>query len=164
MCWNKKIKKITDIYLIMINNLIKEDIKNKTGLLKIIQKMNNISLKEIMDLFGYKEKESLDIIQFFLNNTEKFNGHIYLPFTEIKNLGKLTHIEGNLIIHNTEINSLGNLEYVRYNLNIEDTNISDLGKLKYVGGNFYIGSTKLENNYTTKDIRNKIEVINNLYR
>lgn len=164
MCWNKKIKKITDIYLIMINNLIKEDIKNKIGLLKIIQKLDSIDVRTIKELFGYNDKETLELIKLFLNNTEKFNGHIYLPFTKIKSLGKLTHVEGNLVIHDSEINSLSNLEYVRYHLNIEDTNISDLGKLKYVGGNFYIGSTELENNYTTKNIRNKIKGINNLYR
>lgn len=119
--------------------LIKEDINKKIGLIKLIQKQPEVSLNHIMDLLGYSVDKTMEVIQLFLNNTEKYDGSIILYGARIKSLGKLKYIGGELdLATNTSLESLGNLEHVDGTLDLEESEISSLGNLKYVGGRFLL--------------------------
>lgn len=128
---------------IVIANLLKEDIQNRIGLVKIMAKLPYISYWNVQDLFGYNEDKTLEVIQLFLNNTEEYNNYIDISDTSITSLGKLKRINEGLNLNNSKIKSFGDLEYVGGTLDIRGTAIEDLGKLKFVGIDFKVYETPL---------------------
>ena len=124
-----------------MKNLIKEDINKKIGLIKLIQKQPEISVGYIMNLLGYSRARTIEVIQLFLNNTERYDGNVTLFHTA--SLGNLKYIGGELdLATNTNLKSLGNLEHVDGTIDLEETNISSLGNLKYVGNRFLLRFNK----------------------
>jgi hypothetical protein len=121
----------------MLKELIKEDIKLQK-LVKLISKMEHISLTSLHDKLGYDDGFNIDLIKHFLELTEKYDGSIDFENIQIKSLGKLKYVGGDLDLFLTNLKSLGNLEYVGGYLNIQGTKIKSLGKLNHVEAKIYV--------------------------
>jgi len=121
----------------MLKELIKENIKLQK-LMKCLTKMKHISLESLHDTLGYDDGFNVDLIKYFLESTEKYDGSIDLEGLKIKSLGKLKYVGGNLDLYYSDLRNLGNLEFVGGHLNIQGTKIKSLGKLNHVEGKIYV--------------------------
>ena len=61
-----------------------------------------------------------------------------------------------------DIETLGNLEYVGGDLDLGHSNVESLGNLKYVGSHLYLLYTLLSEKYTEEEIRDMVEVIEDI--
>ena len=100
--------------------LIREEIKDRLGLVRIMQNMKVIDIINIKYIFGYDEQKSLELIKLFLENTKDYKGQIYLDNEDISSIGDIRRV-GSLSLTNTNITNLGNLEYVSGFLDIRFT-------------------------------------------
>ena len=84
---------------------------------------------------------------------------------DIESLGNLVRVEGDLNLNvSWGLRSLGNLEYVGGVLDLFNNKyLESLGDLKYVGDSMFISETPLSKNYTTKQIKNTVNVIRHIY-
>jgi hypothetical protein len=85
-----------------------------------------------------------------------------LSYSKIETLGNLVRVEGNLDLTDTYIETLGNLEYVGGDLDLGHSNVESLGNLKYVGSHLYLLYTLLSEKYTEEEIRDMVEVIEDI--
>jgi hypothetical protein len=93
-----------------------------------------------------------------LGNLTSVGGNLDLENSPIKSLGNLTTVGGFLDLYNTPIESLGNLISVGGNLFLRGTPIESLGNLQSVGGDLKLYQTPLSKKYTTKEIRQMVNV------
>lgn len=147
----------------MINKFIKEDINNRLKLLKRIQQLEYVNALEIQDLFGYDRNKSIELVELFLNNTERYEGTVILcVHHKITSLGKLKYIGGGLDLCTANIESLGDLEYIGKSL-IANEHLKNFGKLKYIGGYLDIPDNFPISNETIKYELN-IKISNDILR
>ena len=97
-----------------------------------------------------------------LGKLERVEGNLDLKVSDIKSLGNLVRVEGNLDLTDTDIETLGNLEYVGGDLDLGHSNVESLGNLKYVGSHLYLLYTLLSEKYTEEEIRDMVEVIEDI--
>lgn len=147
----------------VIANLLREEISNRLGLVKILTKLPYIDFFIIEDLLGYNTDKTMEVIQLFLNNTEEYYSYINLSDSNITSLGKLKHVGEGLNLNNSKILSFGNLEYVGGSLDIRETAIEDLGKLRRVVGDFKVYGTPLWFKKSVRDIKKQVDIGGNLH-
>jgi len=98
-----------------------------------------------------------------LGNLTSVRGDLYLEDTSIKSLGNLTSVGGSLYLYGTPIQSLGNLQSVGSYLNLRNTPIESLGNLQSVEGDLYLTNTPISKKYTEEQIREMIDVEDDIY-
>jgi hypothetical protein len=137
---------------------------------------NLVRVEGNLDLYGNESFQSL-------GNLEYVGGYLDLRLSDIKSLGNLEYVGGNLDLWRTDIETLGNLNYVGGWLDLRRTDIKTLGKLeyvgdgldlfncknlkslgdlKYVGGDLVLISTPLSEKYTEEEIRDMVEVVEDI--
>ena len=137
-------------------SLIKEEIKNKERLIKWMSGLPEVSIHILMERYGYTALIAKSLIQLFLNNTERYDGYLHLPFDSITSFGKLKYV-GALNLYSSTIISMEPITHIVNNLNLGMSKIIDFGTLKYVGGNIYLDNTPFTK-FTAKQIRQMIKV------
>ena len=98
-----------------------------------------------------------------LGNLQSVGESLYLEETPIESLGNLQSVGGNLFLHTTLIESLGNLQSVGGDLYLIGTLIESLGNLQSVGGNLVLYKTPISKMYSTKQIRQMVNVEGQIY-
>jgi hypothetical protein len=100
-----------------------------------------------------------------LGNLVRVGGNLDLYGCEkLQSLGDLKYVGGDLILMGCKnLVSLGDLEYVGLRFAAAGSNIESFGNLKYVGDSMFISETPLSKNYTTKQIKNTVNVIRHIY-
>jgi hypothetical protein len=100
-----------------------------------------------------------------LGNLEEVGGYLNINETNIESLSELKKVGDYLDLTATKIKTLGNLEYVGGNLFIAwCKELDSFGELKYVGGGISMRKTPLVDRMSIDDIRNKIEVKDEIIR
>ena len=98
-----------------------------------------------------------------LGNLQSVGRYLDLRDTPIKSLGNLISVGGYLELRNTQIESLGNLMSVGGYLDLKNSSIESLGNLISVGGNLNLVNTPLSKKYTEEEIRQMVDVKQNIY-
>jgi hypothetical protein len=109
-----------------------------------------------------KEKEKQKVLR--IPSLKFFSGDWDLLQKFLKHRGNPPYsIGGDLDLRETQIESLGNLQSVGGDLSLEGTPIESLGNLKSVGGNVFLRETPLSKMYTKEQIRQMVDVGENIY-
>jgi hypothetical protein len=119
-------------------------------------------LLPIDDFFDNDWNLALNFMNRYPNKKFYYLGDLDLSYTKIETLGNLVRVEGNLDLTDTDIETLGNLEYVGGDLDLGHSNVESLGNLKYVGSHLYLLYTLLSEKYTEEEIRDMVEVIEDI--
>jgi len=98
-----------------------------------------------------------------LGNLHSVGGSLDLSLTPIESLGNLTSVGHSLNLEDTPIKSLGNLISVGGDLNLDGTQIESLGNLQSVGGDLDSVGTPLSKKYTEEEIRQMVDVGDEIY-
>ena len=98
-----------------------------------------------------------------LGNLISVEGDLNLYDTPIRSLENLKSVGGVLSLVGTPIKSLGNLKSVGGNLFLRETQIKSLGNLQSVGGNLSLRRTLLSKMYSQKQIREMVDVDDEIY-
>ena len=85
-------------------------------------------------------------------------GDLTLFGVPVKSLGNLQSVEGSLNLSGLKIKTLSHLKSVGKNLNLIFSKIENLGDLEYIGGSLYATHCPIAENYTKKQIREKIKI------
>ena len=126
-------------------------------------------LQRFLERKGYPPYEIIGNLDLYntniesLGNLKSVGGYLDLRFSKIESLGNLQSVGGNLNLKHTNIESLGNLQSVGGYLYLGYTNIESLGNLQSVGGDLFLENTPLSKRITKSEIRNQVEVENNIY-
>jgi hypothetical protein len=119
-------------------------------------------LLPIDDFFDNDWNLALNFMNRYPNKKFYYLGDLDLSYSKIETLGNLVRVEGNLDLTDTDIETLGNLEYVGGDLDLGHSNVESLGNLKYVGSHLYLLYTLLSEKYTEEEIRDMVEVIEDI--
>jgi hypothetical protein len=119
-------------------------------------------LPPIDDFFDNDWNLVLNFMNRYPNKKFYYLGDLDLSYSKIETLGNLVRVEGNLDLTDTDIETLGNLEYVGGDLDLGHSNVESLGNLKYVGSHLYLLYTLLPEKYTEEEIRDMVEVIEDI--
>jgi len=119
-------------------------------------------LLPIDDFFDNDWNLALNFMNRYPNKKFYYLGDLDLSYSKIETLGNLVRVEGNLDLTDTYIETLGNLEYVGGDLDLGHSNVESLGNLKYVGSHLYLLYTLLSEKYTEEEIRDMVEVIEDI--
>jgi len=99
-----------------------------------------------------------------LGNLKTVRGWLDLEETPIQDLGNLQKVGTDLDLRRTSIQDLGNLQHVGGSLWLTNcTNLLTLGNLKKVGGFLDLENTPLSKKYSEKEIREMIDVMDDIY-
>ena len=132
-------------------------------ILKEYEEEEKILVVPSLKYFG----DDWNLLQSFLkskgNPKWKILDDLVLNDTQIKSLGNLISVGGGLNLGNTQIKSLGNLISVGGFLFLYKIPIESLGNLISVGGNLDLRYTPLSEKYTEEEIRQMVDVKENIY-
>ena len=126
------------------------------------QEENLSELPPFDDFFDSDWNLALNFMNRYPNKKFYYLGDLDLSYSQIETLGNLVRVEGNLDLTHTDIETLGNLEYVGGDLDLAHSNVESLGNLKYVGSHLYLLYTLLSEKYTEEEIRDMVEVIEDI--
>lgn len=102
---------------------------------KLIDRLDNIDLMAITDLFDCKIDDVGPILTQYFEKRDYFKGNIDLMgVRDCLSLGKLKRVDGNLTVGYSNIEDLGNLKIVKGRLMILQCRIESSGKLLHCGG------------------------------
>ncbi len=124
-------------------------------------------IKDKKGFTGIKVHGNLDLVSSKIKSLENITevlGFLDLSYTKIESLGNLKSVGSTLFLVLTPLQSLENLKYVDRDLILPNSKIELLGDLRYVGGNLDIRDTPLTYNTTYEEIRNKIDVVGNIFK
>jgi hypothetical protein len=119
------------------------------------------SFGNLQSVKGYLDLNDTQIKS--LGNLQSVGGDLYLRNTPIESLGNLISVGGDLYLTNTPIESLGNLQSVGGYLDLRNTQIESLGNLQHVGGDLDLRYTPISKKYTEEEIRQMVDVKENIY-
>ena len=119
------------------------------------------SLGNLQHVGGYLLLRNTEIKS--LGNLQHVGLYLDLRNTQIESLGNLLYVGGSLFLYNTPIESLGNLQSVGGDLDLRNTPIKSLGNLQSVGGDLDLFGTSLSKKYTEEEIRQMVDVKQNIY-
>jgi hypothetical protein len=132
---------------------------------KVLREQKEEKLFELLpidDFFDNDWNLALNFMNRYPNKKFYYLGDLDLSYSKIETLGNLVRVEGNLDLTDTDIETLGNLEYVGGDLDLGHSNVESLGNLKYVGSHLYLLYTLLSEKYTEEEIRDMVEVIEDI--
>jgi len=106
-----------------------------TGVIKLLNKEEKISVYHIMEKYGYSRDKAIDLIRSFFDKTVKYDGDIIINEEYVVyDLGILEYVGGTVNLANSnKLNGLSSLKHIGKRLNIINTGITDIGLLSYIG-------------------------------
>ena len=140
--------------------LLKDDIKsnNYSAILNYFGINSKVSPNGLLTISHYNQPNlfkfsdlGIDENKMF-KSIEKIEKNAIFSFSNLSDLGKLTHIGGDAIFSDSKLTSLCNLKNVSGMAKFSNSDIIDLGDLEYIGGNAIFSDSMCKDLFKLREI------------